>query len=105
MNSTASAFPHALPGSPPRPRPALGRPCQGADSLHAGSPHAEPKGPRYMSRSKYLGLLALFLTGLFTSRARANEPDRPQPYVVIVGIDRYEDPQILPRKHAEADAR
>jgi len=58
-----------------------------------------------MSRSKYLGLLALFLTGLFTSRARANEPDRPQPYVVIVGIDRYQDPQILPRKHAEADAR
>jgi carboxyl-terminal processing protease len=58
-----------------------------------------------MTRSKYLGLLALLLTGLLTSRAQAAEQDAPQPYVVIVGIDRYQDTQILARKHAEADAR
>lgn len=34
---------------------------------------------------------------------RAGEPT--QPYVVLVGIDKYEDGQIKPRMHAEADAK
>jgi len=28
-----------------------------------------------------------------------------QPYVVLIGIDKYADPQIKPRQHAEADAK
>ena len=36
---------------------------------------------------------------------RADEDNKPQPYVVIVGIDNYADKEILPRAHAEADAK
>jgi carboxyl-terminal processing protease len=50
-------------------------------------------------------LLALVLLGLaWTGAARAD--DLPgTPHVVVVGIDKYTDPQIKPRKHAEADAK
>lgn len=37
--------------------------------------------------------------------ARAEEDKPAQPYVVLVGIDKYQDPQIKSRKHAEADAK
>ncbi len=37
--------------------------------------------------------------------ARADDDHPAQPYVVLVGIDKYQDPQIKSRKHAEADAR
>ena len=47
-------------------------------------------------------LIVLFL-GL-SGRVRAAE-EAVQPYVVLVGIDRYADKQILPRKTAEADAK
>lgn len=50
-------------------------------------------------------LMALVMWGLaWAGAARAD--DLPgTPYVVVVGIDKYADPQILPRKHAEADAK
>ncbi len=59
-----------------------------------------------MIKSKFLGWLALFLlAGFAAAPARAADDKSPQPYVVIVGIDQYADPQILPRRHAEADAK
>ncbi len=58
-----------------------------------------------MAKSKLVGLLgALVLAALVVLPVRAAEAP-PQPYVVVVGIDKYKDPQILPRTHAEADAR
>jgi C-terminal peptidase prc len=58
-----------------------------------------------MTKSKSLGLLALFLLALFAAvPARAAVPKR-QAYVVLIGIDKYPDKQILPRAHAEADAQ
>src|SRR5205085_10372189 len=50
-------------------------------------------------------LALLLLTGFLARPARAAEEDQSQPYVVIVGIDNYPDAQIVPRKHAEADAQ
>jgi C-terminal peptidase prc len=50
-----------------------------------------------------LAVLVL-LAGFFAGQARADDA-KAQPYIVIVGIDQYKDPQILPRKHAEADAK
>jgi hypothetical protein len=47
-------------------------------------------------------VVALFL-GL-AGRVRAAE-EEVQPYVVLVGIDKYADKQIVPRKTAEADAK
>lgn len=38
------------------------------------------------------------------SLARAGDGPGAQPYVVLVGIDKYQDEQIKSRKHAEADA-
>ena len=37
--------------------------------------------------------------------ARADDDSRPQPYVVVVGVSNYQDKQILPRAHAEDDAK
>jgi C-terminal peptidase prc len=54
---------------------------------------------------KRIVFLALFVfTGLAIPAVRADEATG-QPLVVIVGIDKFQDPQIKPRKHAEADAR
>jgi C-terminal peptidase prc len=40
------------------------------------------------------------------SAPAARAADEPaQPYVVLVGVDQYTDPQIKPRQHAEADAK
>jgi carboxyl-terminal processing protease len=59
-----------------------------------------------MRNAKYVGLLAvLFLAGLCARAVRADEEVKSQPYVVLVGIDKYADPQILPRQHAQADAK
>ena len=56
---------------------------------------------------RMLGLL--LLAGLLASApaVRADDDDaKPgQTYVVLVGIDKYQDPQIKSRKHAEADAK
>jgi C-terminal peptidase prc len=60
----------------------------------------------FMTKPKFWGVLAAFLLyGLAAVPARAADDEVAQPYIVIVGIDHYADPQILPRKHAEADAR
>jgi C-terminal peptidase prc len=59
-----------------------------------------------MTKFKFQALLALLLlTGFLARPTRAAEEDQAQPYVVIVGIDNYQDTQIVPRKHAEADAK
>ena len=59
-----------------------------------------------MTRSKLLGLLALFFLMAFAPLpVRAADETPSQPYVVLVGIDKYADPQIVPRNHAEDDAR
>ncbi len=49
---------------------------------------------------------AVVLAGLVGATAvRAGEAAPVQPYVVLVGIDQFQDPQIKPRQHAEADAK
>jgi carboxyl-terminal processing protease len=59
-----------------------------------------------MTKVLFKGLVALVvLAGLLTGQARAADDVKSQKYIVIVGIDQYKDPQILPRKHAEADAK
>src|SRR5258708_3116453 len=60
-----------------------------------------------LKRKWLLGLL--LLAGLLASApaVRADDDDaKPgQTYIVLVGIDKYQDPQIKSRKHAEADAQ
>jgi C-terminal peptidase prc len=59
-----------------------------------------------MSKPLIRGLLAsVALAVIFLNHSRAADDTKSQTYVVIVGIDKYEDAQILPRKHAEADAK
>jgi len=54
---------------------------------------------------KRIGLIALiFLSGWVAPSVRADE-QTGQPFVVVVGIDKYQDPQIKSRKNAEADAK
>jgi carboxyl-terminal processing protease len=59
-----------------------------------------------MSKALLKGLFAVAaVAALFLSQARAADDTKSQTYVVVVGIDQYKDAQILPRKHAEADAQ
>lgn len=51
------------------------------------------------------GLLTAALLATPALRAEEEEQKSSQPYVVLVGIDKYQDPLIKPRKHAEADAK
>ena len=54
---------------------------------------------------KRIGFVALVFLGAFAApRLRADELTG-RPFVVAVGIDKYPDVQIKPRKHAEADAQ
>src|SRR5438105_231854 len=56
-----------------------------------------------MLKRKWLGIMVV-VAGFYAPVARA--ADEPaQPYVVLVGIDKYADGQIKPRQHAEADAK
>lgn len=57
-----------------------------------------------MIRRMCLGLLASMLFAINSAAIHAAE-EPAQPYVVLVGIDKYQDPQILPRQHCEADAK
>jgi C-terminal peptidase prc len=59
-----------------------------------------------MLRASWIGLLAA-VCGLVGSTAlvRAAEADNPKTYIVLVGVSQYSDPQIKPRRHAEADAK
>jgi C-terminal peptidase prc len=54
---------------------------------------------------KRIGLWALFLLGGLAVPAVKADEFTGQPLIVAVGIDKYQDPQIKPRKHAEADAK
>src|SRR5438093_10583505 len=59
----------------------------------------------FLTRRMLLGLaIGVCFFGM-SSTARAEEEHPPQPYVVLVGIDKYQDAQIKSRKHAEADAQ
>jgi C-terminal peptidase prc len=59
----------------------------------------------FMKKTKWL-LLLVSILGLGLSAAPARSADEvTQPYVVLVGIDKFDDEQILPRKNAEADAK
>src|SRR5262245_25482810 len=60
------------------------------------------KGPCMIRRIGFLALL--FLGGFAAPMVRADE-NTGTPYVVAVGIDKFQDAQIKPRKHAEADAK
>ena len=59
-----------------------------------------------MTKAKFLGLfLAVLLAAFAGLPARAAADEQQQPYVVIVGVSKYKDPQITPRPFAEADAK
>jgi C-terminal peptidase prc len=59
-----------------------------------------------MTRAIVHGMAVLaFLAAWGGSQARAADDTTGKAYIVIVGIDDYQDKQILPRKHAEADAK
>jgi C-terminal peptidase prc len=53
---------------------------------------------------KRIGVLALFLLGWAIPAIHAGE-QTGRPFIVAIGIDKYQDPQIKARKHAEADAK
>jgi carboxyl-terminal processing protease len=55
--------------------------------------------------AKRIGLVALLFLGFVAAPALRADEATGQPFVVVVGIDKYQDPQIKPRKHAEADAK
>src|ERR1700680_1606433 len=57
----------------------------------------------FMLQRKWMGFVVIFGALLAAPVARAAEGS--QPYVVLVGIDKYADTQIKPRQHAEADAK
>jgi carboxyl-terminal processing protease len=54
---------------------------------------------------KRIGLLALFLFGGLAAPAVKADEFTGRPLIVAVGIDKYQDAQIKPRQHAEADAK
>jgi C-terminal peptidase prc len=54
---------------------------------------------------KRIAFLALFLIGGLLAQAVRADEQTGRPYVVVVGIDKYQDAQIKPRKHGEADAK
>ena len=61
-----------------------------------------------MLKRKWLFGLLLLAGLLLRAPAVRADDDETQPgqtYVVLVGIDKYADPQIKSRRHAEADAR
>lgn len=58
-----------------------------------------------MTKRMLLGLVIGFCFLGAKTVARAEEEHSPQPYVVLVGIDKHQDEQIKSRKHAEADAK
>jgi carboxyl-terminal processing protease len=54
---------------------------------------------------KRIAFLALFLFGGLAAPAVRADEQTGRPLVVVVGIDKYQDAQIKPRVHAEADAK
>lgn len=58
-----------------------------------------------MTKRMLLGLMIVVSYLGLNPAARAQDEHPAQPYVVLVGIDKYQDEQIKSRKHAEADAK
>src|SRR5260370_22324951 len=58
-----------------------------------------------MTRLRLTGLLGVITALLLVPAARAVEEQPSQPRVVIVGISKYDDPQLKSRTHAETDAK
>jgi C-terminal peptidase prc len=59
-----------------------------------------------MTKAKFKALLGLLLLAwLAAAPVQAAEDPSSQPYVVIVGVGKHADKQILPRPHADSDAR
>lgn len=54
---------------------------------------------------KRIGLLALFLFGGLAVPAVKADEFTGRPLILAVGIDKFQDAQIKPRLHAEADAK
>ena len=58
-----------------------------------------------MLRALGLSLLVILAGGIGSQVGRASEEAPPKTYAVIVGVGEFADPQIKPRKTAEADAK
>jgi C-terminal peptidase prc len=58
-----------------------------------------------MKRVFLTGLLALVCVAVSQIQAAPKPKVDAKAYVVLIGIDRYQDPQILPRRHAESDVK
>src|SRR5262245_11762209 len=63
-----------------------------------------------MCKALTSSVLSVLLVGLAVLPLRAaedkkDENGKPHPYIVLVGINEYADKQILPRPHAEQDAK
>jgi C-terminal peptidase prc len=59
-----------------------------------------------MTKALWRGVLGvILLAGVSAPALAAAEKDTAQAYVVLVGVSKYNDAQILPRPHAEADAK
>jgi len=59
-----------------------------------------------MTKALLRGVLGILALAVATAGVvRAEGPKASQPYVVLVGVSQYADPQILPRPHAEADVK
>ena len=54
---------------------------------------------------KRIGFMALLILGGFAAPAIRADENTGRPFVVAVGIDKFQDAQIKPRQHAEADAK
>ncbi len=52
-----------------------------------------------------ISFVALLFLGSFAAPMVRADENTGTPFVVAIGIDKFQDPQIKPRKHAEADAK
>jgi C-terminal peptidase prc len=62
------------------------------------------KGSIFMTKVTLTGFVGSLVLALFVSPGHAEET-KSHPCVVLVGISKYADEQILPRPHAEADVK
>lgn len=58
-----------------------------------------------MTKALFRGVLGAVVALAAVFPAFAEEKHAPQPYVVLVGVSKYQDPQILARPHAEDDVK
>src|SRR5271167_2736876 len=77
------------------------------DSVSVPASRCQPKGSTFMTRSMLRGVLGGLLALIaLANPARAVDETKPsQPYVVVVGISKYQDAQIQVRPRAEDDAK